>query len=161
MARNTLIPLCGFGFLAFSAAGAAAAAPDYCALYAREVARVTAEANTAESFQRTQDRAFYQCLNADEDPPFPDQSAYADTIGDGAIIGEGDAVADDEIVEPAPKAPRPAAVKTAKVGKYTGSGLKQGSAEWTAWCRAHYPNSFDPKTGTVLPQSGGGRVLCR
>ena len=139
-----------------SAAGAAAAAPDYCALYAREVARLAADANTIAALQRVQDQAFYKCLNMDEDPPLPDESAYADGPGDGAIFGEGDAMVGDEVVEPAPKA---TATRTAKAGAFKGSGLKRGSAEWKAWCAEHYPNSFDPKTGTVLPY-GGKRTIC-
>ena len=158
MARTIAIPLAGLGFLVLSAAGAAAAAPDYCALYAREVARLTADANTVAALQRAQDQAFYKCLNMDEDPPLPDQSAYADDAGDGAIVGEGDAMVGDEVVEP-PAATRPAPTRTAKVAKFKGSGLKRWSAEWKAWCAEHYPNSFDPKTGTVLPYDGK-RTMC-
>lgn len=155
MIRTLVMPLAGLGLFALSAAGAAAAAPDYCALYAREVARLSADADTVAALQRAQDQAFYKCLNMDEDPPLPDESAYADDGGDGAMVGEGDAMVGDEVVEPAP-APKPAPTRTAT---FKGSGLKRWSAEWKAWCAEHYPNSFDPKTGTVLPYDGK-RTMC-
>lgn len=162
MARNTIISLAGFGFLAFAPDGAAAAAPDYCALYAREQARVTAGASTAEALQRAEDKAFYQCLNMDEDPPLPEASAYSDEPAGPDLTGEGDAaVGDETAVEPAAKpVAKPKPVRSARAsGGYRGSGLKPWSPEWKAWCAAHYPNSFDAKTGTVLP-FGGKRTLC-
>lgn len=33
-------------------------------------------------------------------------------------------------------------------------------SDWNDWCRSHYPNSFDPKTGTVLPIGTKTRVVC-
>jgi hypothetical protein len=36
-----------------------------------------------------------------------------------------------------------------------------GSAEWKNWCAQHFPKSFDPKTGTIIPLKTGKRTLCR
>ena len=163
MTRQAAIMLAGLGFLAISPEGAAAAAPDYCALYAREQARVSPEGDTAEALQRAQDKAFYQCLNMDEAPPLPEDSAYADDALGAGVTAEGDASAGDEtLIEPDPApAPKPKRTRSAKAsGSHRGSGFKQGSPEWKAWCQEHYPNSFDPKTGTVLPLGGGGRTMC-
>jgi len=46
---------------------------------------------------------------------------------------------------------------------YRGSGLTTGTPEWEAWCAKYFPNSWDPKTGTVVHRSsnGGERVLCK
>lgn len=148
------MPLAGLGFVVLSAAGASAAAPDYCALYAREYAKVAADTTTAEALQRAQDKAFYKCLNMDEDPPLPDASAYSDAVSGADIVGEGDAAVSDVIVdEPAASGPKTSAGRR-------GSGLTLWSAEWKAWCTAHYPNSFDPKTGTVLPLDSNQRTMC-
>lgn len=45
------------------------------------------------------------------------------------------------------------------VGK---SGFRRGSDEWTAWCRANYPKSFDPVAGTVQvpPWSANKKIPC-
>ncbi len=154
MTRKVIIPFAGFGFLILATAGASAAAPDHCALYAREYARLTETASTAEALQRAQDKAFYKCLNMDEDPALPDASAYSDVVGGVDVVGEGDAASGDVIADE-PAVPRP---KASTGGR--GSGLTRWSAEWTAWCAAHYPNSFDPKTGTVLPLDSNQRTMC-
>jgi hypothetical protein len=46
-------------------------------------------------------------------------------------------------------------------GKWSGSGLPVGSPEWKAWCQEHFPNSFDPETGTIVPNSTGVRTACK
>jgi hypothetical protein len=58
---------------------ALAAAPALCALYAREYAtaqNVASAAQDSATLLRTQDHAYYHCLNMDELPRFPATSAY-------------------------------------------------------------------------------------
>ena len=40
------------------------------------------------------------------------------------------------------------------------AALEKWSPEWRTWCREHYPNSFDPETGTVVPYDTGIRTEC-
>ena len=178
-----ILPLACLGFIALGT-GAYAASPDYCALYSREYAkeyaRLSGKDSAPDAAQHIQDRAFYKCLNLDEDPALPSASAYVD-IGDEQVaeadtegaLAEGDA-ADQDItpdtdapaataVAPEPKAePAKKVTKTASVAKSThrGSGLKAWSPEWKAWCQKHFPNSFDPETGYILPYEGE-KMLCK
>jgi hypothetical protein len=46
-------------------------------------------------------------------------------------------------------------------GKRRGSGFAMWSPEWKNWCAQHFPKSFDPKTGTIIPLNTGKRTLCR
>lgn len=152
---------------------ASAASPAYCALYARELSKefVRTSANTAGTAteQLIQDQAFYKCLNMDEDPQLPEASAYADVADDGGVGGPFvDAAGGDTAaaVEPAQRpAAKPAAKPkpTAKVAssapaKRGTNGLEPFTPEWRAWCAKHYPNSFDPNTGYVIPVDGPKRL---
>jgi len=35
--------------------------------------------------------------------------------------------------------------------KLPGTGLAAWSPQWLTWCKSHFPHSFDPKTGFVVP----------
>lgn len=48
-----------------------------------------------------------------------------------------------------------------RTGRRRGSGLPQGSPELALWCLEHFPNSYDPDTGTIVPFETGVRTLCR
>lgn len=149
--------------------GAHAAPPAYCALYAREQAKSVAAGRADGSFERTLDQAFYQCLNLDEKPPFPEGSAYVgddliepelpvaeDTASIAAAADPNDTTTMDSTAEgdtDFADAPEPATPQKSR------SGLRAWSPEWKAWCEEHFPNSFDPETGTVLPFEGG-RSFC-
>ncbi len=74
-------------------------------------------------------------------------------------MGEGDATADDLIEPPVQEAAAPQA-KPARVASNGrgASGREQGSPEWVAWCKKHFPNSFDEASGTVKPFDGPRRT---
>ena len=75
--RGPLVALAALGILTLAAGTASAAAPAYCALYAREYAIDTVQPQAAAAMlQSVQDQAYYRCLNQDDDPPLPQQSAY-------------------------------------------------------------------------------------
>src|SRR5438477_4010175 len=81
MATDRLLVLVAASTLFGSAAGpvgpAQAAAPAYCALYAREYAKETVQDVAAFGMrQSVEDQAYYRCLNQDDDPPLPRASAY-------------------------------------------------------------------------------------
>lgn len=153
---------------------AAAASAAYCALYAREYAgaRVASSDldNALSARQRLEDQAFSRCLNLDVEPEFPATSVYygaavEEIIGVTPEMAEGDASFDDETpvaADPAPK-PKTQVVASNATPARSGDGgkLKAWSPEWRDWCASHYPNSFDPKTGTVLPFDSTTRAFCR
>jgi hypothetical protein len=161
--------------------GAIAASPAYCALYAREYAIETVQPGAAAGMlQSVQDQAYYRCLNQDEDPPLPKTSAYAGapvekTATLEAIAKPADAARTADTAKtgvtipaetaPAPK-PRPTVVAQAgptpgaKNGRNRGSGLTPWTQAWASWCQKHFPNSFDPKTGTILPYDTQKREFC-
>jgi hypothetical protein len=158
-------PAIALAALAIFAERADAASPGYCALYAREyaVARIapTSAGNALGARQRLEDQAFNRCLNLDIEPDFPATSVYygataEDIVG---VIAEGDASYGDEtlIADPAP-APKPKKQIASAVGR---GDLTPGTSSWRNWCADHYPNSFDPNTGTVLPFGNQSRVPCR
>jgi hypothetical protein len=178
--RIAALTLSGLGLLATGTA-ASAASPAYCALYAREFAASKISApiagDAAGAVQRVQDQAYYRCLNQDEDPAFPETSAYfgaeidqiyGDTIEQGDAAGAipdqpvtaADAVATtgtaggDPGAAAAPAAQaKPIRTATAASGrKKGGSGLEQWSDEWVSWCKDHY-RSFNETTGMVLTLS--------
>jgi hypothetical protein len=177
--RIAALTLSGLGLLATGTA-ASAASPAYCALYAREFAASKISApiagDAAGAVQRVQDQAYYRCLNQDEDPAFPETSAYfgaeidqiyGDTIEQGDAAGAipdqpvtaADAVATTGTVgsgpaaTAAPEKAKPIRTATAASGrKKGGSGLEQWSDEWVSWCKAHYP-WFNDTTGMVLTLS--------
>ena len=161
--RSIRAAVCGIAFSLLAPAAASAASPAYCALYAREYTAQFATGSdsdpAAASEYRIQEQAYYQCLNMDIEPAFPETSVYAgegfdDIIGGmgGPLEGvaEGDASAEDPIVE-APPEPKPAVTQTAWRSGSRGSGLEAWTPEWEAWCKSHFPNSFDPNDGTVKP----------
>jgi hypothetical protein len=156
------------------AGAASAASPAYCALYAREYTAQFTTGSSADaaaaSEYRIQEQTYYQCLNMDIEPAFPESSVYAGASVEDILVGfagpidamgEGDATADDLIEPPAeevvasPPKPKPARVASSRSGA---SGREQGSAEWVAWCKKHFPNSFDEASGTVKPFDGPRRT---
>jgi hypothetical protein len=180
--KALILPLATLGALAVLGS-AEAAPPAYCALYAREYANQFSSAigKPDGSESRIQDEAYYRCLNQDENPEMPMTSAYSGTDvespgGVGGpleeITGEGDASPPDEAVTteeakaapdvpPEPKAePDPPKNKVAETRRGYTSGAEAGSPEWRAWCKKNFPNSFDEKTGTIVPY-GGKRQLCK
>jgi hypothetical protein len=149
---------------------ALAASPAYCALYAREYTAQFATGSDAEaaaaSEYRIQEQAYYQCLNMDVEPEFPQTSVYYGTGFDEILAGlgdpvegvaEGDASAEEPleetVAEPVEK-PRPTQVARKSGG---GSGLEAWTPEWEAWCKKHFPKSFNPEDGTVKPYNEGRR----
>jgi hypothetical protein len=134
-----------------------AASPAYCALFAKEFTRyATVESQGSIRSAHVHDRAYHKCLNLDDEPLLP--TAYADPGGTSrepfAAI-EGSFAPD----EAAPEAQQ-------QLSEHDGdsqvqSGHAIGSREWRAWCSAHFPNSFDPETGTVVPHATGVRTMCR
>ncbi len=134
---------------------AVAAPPDYCAFFAREyVVQFELGADEAALARELGDQAYFRCLNQDAAPALPAASAYAGTDLDAATVdpapvAEGDAeLPDEEIVaeEVAERSPQ-----------RSRSGLEPWSEEWRTWCERHFPNSFDPVTGFVLPYNGRRR----
>jgi hypothetical protein len=174
-----------------ASAGAKAAAPAYCALYAREYAVDTVQpAAAAGMLQSVQDQAYYRCLNQDEDPPLPKASAYFGTgIANTLATATPDpsAVINKSATPPlprqspaapavaasvtAPVAPAPTAKPAAPViqarasaatqAPYRGSGLTAWTQEWMDWCSQNFPNSWDAKSGTILHYGSDSRELCR
>lgn len=161
----------------FGAGAAGAASPAYCALYAREY---TAQFSTGSASDeavasefRIQEQAYSRCLNLDEEPAFPEASAYFGASMEqilGGIggpleeIAEGDTDYDDIAAPDEPKPARTAAAVAAAPSQQTaarsggGGTVKRFSPEWIAWCKAHYPNSFDPISGLVTPFEGAPRL---
>jgi len=179
--KRILVPLAGLGLIVLSVDSVAAASPDYCAVFAKEFAKQALSTNEGKlSADRIHDRLYHKCLNMDEDPAMP--TAYTETRPDGvgrSLVEDGqtaesiledataeaptvDATAIDEamvkrtaaIENDAPKAP------ARRTGKWRGSGYVMGSPEWRDWCAEHFPNSFDPKTGTIMPYNTGEREPC-
>jgi hypothetical protein len=164
--------VCGAALSILIPSAASAASPAYCALYAREyTAQFTtgsdADAAMASEY-KIQEQAYYQCLNMDVEPEFPDTSVYFGTGLNDILVGvggplegvaEGDAAIEEPVEEAAPAA-EPAATQTASRNSGRGSGIEPWTPEWEAWCKAHFPNSFDPKDGTVKPYDEPRR-FCR
>jgi len=173
--------ICGIALLAGGIGTATAAAPAYCALYAREYTAQFATGSDADaaiaSEYRILEQAYSRCLNLDVEPAFPETSAYfgasvgqivAGTSGPFEEIAEGDTNLEDDppIDEPAliPAEPaavaEPLAIRTATRDGTSGNGgtLQKFSPEWQTWCKEHYPNSFDPISGMVTPFEGEPRL---
>jgi hypothetical protein len=161
----------GLALLVLGSGIVQAASPAYCALYAREYTAQFATGSDAEaaaaSEHRIQEQAYYQCLNMDVEPEFPQTSVYHGTGFDEILAGlggpvegvaEGDASAEDPleetVAEPPAEKPRPTQVAR-KSGR--GSGLEAWTPEWEAWCKQHFPKSFNPEDGTVKPYNEGRR----
>ncbi len=177
--KFTIAPLAGLGLLAAATGAAVAAPPAYCALYAREYANQFAAAAGEKpgAEPKIQDEAYYRCLNLDQEPEMPSGSAYYGTSVDTA--GQADAAKDpataplappavatagDTAAAPAPKiAPEPAkqtADSSPSGHSYTG-GATPWTADWFAACRKYFPNSFNEKDGTILPNGSTKRVFCK
>jgi hypothetical protein len=170
-----LLVVCGAFATAMLMAGAAsAAAPAYCALYAREYATQTVQPSAAVGMlQSVQDQAYYRCLNQDEDPPLPQTSAYFGTdlakpVKSASATPPLPTPAPPPTSDPAPKPTTTPVVKastarapTAAAAPYHGSGLTAWTPEWAAWCANNFPNSWDAKSGTILRYDSDTRELCK
>jgi hypothetical protein len=210
--KTTIAPLAALAALALGAGTASAASPTYCALYAKEFAKLAiAEGMAGIAQQRIHKRAYHICLNTDDEPALPTSYAEATSSGTGgpfvvdkqqssantdATPAAAAAVAQPEgkkqaagkaPVEPtttlAPE-PQPAQKNasttpatplarvaglvwnlkdpkrpTASASILGGSGLPMWSPEWETWCKERFPNTFNPKTGTVRIGSGP-RIKC-
>lgn len=179
--KRILVPLAGLGLIVLTIDSAAAASPDYCAVFAKEFAEQALSANDGKlSADLIHDRLYHKCLNMDEDPALP--TAYTEARPDGvggSLVEDGqsaesileDATAEAPTVDvtaideamvkrtaatenDAPKAP------ARREGQWHGSGYAMWSPEWRDWCAEHFPNSFDPKTGTIMPHKTGKREPC-
>ena len=140
-----------------------AASPDYCAVYAHASAdpdgAASASAADTDALQRAYDKAYYECLNSDDEPKLP--ADFADRGPDPAGLGEGDISLDDEKPVKKKAATVAPAKKTASAEKPRKkrwqSGFEAWTPEWLKWCDETY-NSFDPKTGTYNSYSGEQKV---
>jgi hypothetical protein len=179
--KRILVPLAGLGAIVLSVDSAAAASPDYCAVFAKEFAAQALSENEGNlSADLVHDRLYHKCLNMDEEPALP--TAYAAPQSDGvgrslvedeqsteAILEDAtaeaptvDATAIDEALVKRTAAMENDAKKTParREGRWSGSGYAMWSSEWRDWCAEHFPNSFDPKTGTIMPYKTGKREPC-
>jgi hypothetical protein len=170
---------------------AGAATMNYCETYADRVAQYSPAAKADEQARQfVRDKAFYTCLNMDEEPPLPesalglfiDPSSSPFRVLDAPEAVTAPALAPQQ--PPASEGQEQPAQDGASVsldadtpggsegagetgpapaddGQGRGSGHAKGSDEWEAFCAKYYPNSFDPKTGTVIPAKLGRRVACR
>jgi hypothetical protein len=168
--RHSLAALIGLVIAAASPGIAYAASEAYCALYAREYAIDTVQPQAAAAMlQSVQDQAYYRCLNQDEDPQLPQtprSSGYfsVDAVASAPIAAAPDAAKPQPTAVPSPVIAKAAVVAPSQATViYHGSGLTPWTAEWQAWCAKYFPNSWDPKTGTVIHQSSATheRVLCK
>lgn len=176
--KSTMVNLagaavCGCVPLFFGANGALAASPAYCALYAREYTAQFATGSSADaaiaSEYKIQEQAYYQCLNLDVEPEFPESSVYhgekpADVLGNGVggpyeAVAEGDTGPVEPEVTVEPEATTPEPTETV-LRSSRGSGLEPFTPEWEAWCKEHFPNSFDTVSGLVRPFGEEPRI-CR
>lgn len=166
---------------------ARAATMNYCETYADRVAQYSPDAKAGEKARQfVRDKAFYECLNMDEEPPLPQDALGLSMDPSGSPFKVLDApdpslVPDQPELQAEPQKPAEPARKEASVsldsdtpgvsaktsvaisddGQGRGSGQAKGSEKWKAFCARYYPNSFDPKTGTVVPAKLGKRVACR
>jgi hypothetical protein len=177
--KTIIAPLAAIAVLGLGAGAASAASPAYCALYAKEFARHAAfDSQGALPPELIHDRAYHKCLNLDDEPVLP--TAYTDPTTDGGrfVLDQGSAdsglddtfaaePAVDEQVAEEPKAEQTAALESdpqparKRTGTWSGSGYAMWSPEWEAWCSEHFPKSFDPATGTIIPYKTGVRSECR
>ncbi len=186
--KPTTMAATGLAICLFAGSGtlAHAASMTYCAFYAQQRALVASPQDlTIQQPQTLRERAFYECVNMDDEPPLPvlgnvqsveatSELAFIDAMSQesGLLPIDAEPVKETEQTaksEPIDTAGSVAALDTTETEAATTAkdepkpivtGLKVGSPEWEAWCSKHYPNSFDPKTGTVLPKSTGRRTKC-
>ncbi len=170
---------------------ARAATMNYCETYADRVAQYSPAAKADDQARQfIRDKAFYECLNMDEEPPLPQDALglSMDPTGSPFKVLDAPDAATARTMAPQPSQPGEktggeaasvsmdadtpgesggetggGAAKTASAddGQGRGSGQPRGSEKWEAFCAKYYPNSFDPKTGTVIPAKLGRRVACR
>jgi len=162
--RTNIVPLAGLVALTGAAGAVWAASPVYCALYAKEfVKHAAVESQGSIPPSRIRDRAYHKCLNMDDEPLLP--TAYADPGSDGTggpfSLVEGSNQSVDNAAESAVKAAAEPGPEPAPDSSRRGSGYAMWSQEWRAWCSQYFPNSFDPKTGTIVPYKTGVRTVCR
>ncbi len=186
--KPTMMAATGLAFCLFAGTGTPAnsASMAYCAFYAQQRTLVASPQDlTIQQPQTLRERAFYECLNMDDEPPLPvhgrvlsveatSELAFIDAMSQesGLLPIDAEPVREAEQAakaEPIDTAGSVAALKeteneTAAMARQEPkpiiTGLKVGSPEWEAWCSKHYPNSFDAKTGTVVPNSTGQRTKC-
>lgn len=174
-------PLAGLGLVVMAGSSAEAASPDYCAVYAKAFAKQARPADAGSpGADRIHDRLYHKCLNMDEEPALP--TAYAEPQPDGlgrSLVEDGGSTAsileDATSVTPTVDATaideamvkRTAAAEGGKTtaparrtGRWRGSGFAMWSPKWRDWCAEHFPNSFDPETGTILPYDKNAREPC-
>jgi hypothetical protein len=173
--KSFVAPLAAVAVLGLGIGAASAASPAYCALYAKEYVRHAAvDSQGSVPSTLIHDRAYHKCLNLDDEPLLP--TAYTDPQTDGIggpfVMEEGSTdagnlnAAEATTEEPAigetaalESDPQPAKAKR-RAGGWSGSGFAMWSPEWKAWCAEHFPNSFDPETGTIVPYDTGVRTAC-
>jgi hypothetical protein len=174
------VPLAAAGFVALWCGMAVAASPAWCALYARAYAgQVVGQEAVAATVASAQDRAYYYCLNQDAVPELPTRSSYVEEgpMSDvqarsiwqymrandmtamsfdeclttlGVDLRDGQAVDEpDEAV--GGKATTASAEMSSPETRIGRSRRTPWTAEWVAWCSSHYPNSFNPETGMIVP----------
>jgi hypothetical protein len=180
--KRILVPLAGLGLIVLTIDSVAAASPDYCAVFAKEFAEKALSANEGHlSAEMVHDRLYHKCLNMDEEPALP--TAFTATRSDGvgrSLVEDGqsaesiledataeaptvDATAVDEAMvkrTAALESDAPNAPPAKRTGRWQGSGYAMWSPQWRNWCAEHFPNSFDPKTGTIIPYKTGTREPC-
>jgi len=154
------------GVLLAVAVPAMAASPEYCTVYAQASAdpkgSASASAADTETLQRVYDKAYFECLNADDEPAMPEEFVARSA---DELVSEGDTDSGDAADTPDVKAKpvvKKAAAKTVSVTKavsasrkkkrYT-SGFPVGTEGWKAWCKDNY-RSFDESTGNYKSFSG-------
>lgn len=168
--QRVIAPLLSFGFLAVAGGAASAASPEFCALYAQEyVDRYGADSKKEGAAGLVHDRAYYKCLNQDDEPKLPAAQAATDINNrDSVAVTVGTKVGPAKVENKTPAAEVAKAdpndgddgkPDVKKPGRHRGSGFAHGTKEWAAWCGKHY-KSFDPKTGYYRAFSGA-KTLCK
>ena len=156
MKPTIVMPFAAFAVLLSFGGAALAASPAYCALYADEFLK-HADGEGSVPPTLVHDRAYHKCLNSDDEPPLP--AAYfdpaAESIG-GPFLEEDSTKKATVDPEPTKKTPAKAKEPTSRVAYH----LERWTPKWKAWCAAHFPNSFDPESGTVLPFNSNKRTAC-
>lgn len=164
--KSVLVPFAAVVLLATAAGGAEAAAPTYCALYAREYANqfTAAAGEKPGSEPKIQDEAYYRCLNMDQDPQMPATSAYSGTTLDKSAQGgplvsipadtplptqdtaaaAADPPAPTDAAAPAPAAATAAPPAVASSAKTADSGSAADNGSSTG--RSYIPKGIQPWT---------------
>jgi hypothetical protein len=173
--KTTIMRFAALATIALCAGAASAASPTYCALYADEYVK-HADGQSGVPSTYIHDRAYHKCLNLDDEPTFPTGKgdSTVDSIGGPIVVAAtlrsygADEVAVDEPTTEAPPIGETLVEKveniepnpTSDLRSRIVTSLEKWSPEWRAWCKEHYPNSFDPESGTVVPVKTGIRTEC-